>query len=815
MLDFPSNPEFIFQFLINGIETFTLDQAPDGWLKTVMEFATSKSFVALQRSLTLPYMFIGNAAMLCRREYYTNGVMANIVFSIQFRQNDLSYKTIYTGKLNFADPDAGDTQIGFLVPCVNADFTLNIDAYQSVNYAIDISDGVNAQLPSLTLNETATLIPYAPPDGSNHGYYFPELALTNNVQSSVSYSVRAVAYDQFANPNFATRNSNFFWGHVPNGNLNIVGSLQFSGLSGSGDNVILGIYNQSGTLRYTMITTAQVNTIQTLNYDFVLPVADNEKLYLYVNQSKPDGFAYLTITGGELNLSYQTQSPPTMTKAISGEQLLSRLLIAMNPNNNGIPNLAVPYQSYLYTSGALSSVYFTCSDSIRSGNGSFYPPGSTIGFGIYQVLQGTVNYGGDIITAPNTFAFDGSTLNFTQVGATYAYVQKIQSIFVGNVYNSGDSLEQGGTFLVVSGTIGGSGIVYNGKFIATGTYFNYVLGADTFTQADVGGDNYVKQTAESPRIVTNLSDFFQCTKSLMFGDACLGVNPNTGIVFIETLETAFQSGAPVNVDLGNASEQWKRQTATDLMYANFKAGYADQQYTTANGYQEVNSTQEYSSGVMLTTTSAPANTYPSELNVVNPYRADPLGYEEMRISQSDTAASRSSNDVCMLWLNLTPVSTAGYAYYNPIQKADVTDLYGVVEGYYNFMLSPKSCLLRGINYLASIFYNLTSYPIVLASALKNSGMVYIYNGVRVGEADVVLVKGTPYFIPMYLTDTIGLKTDILSVMDINPYAPVKITVNNVDTYGFAVDFKVNAAVGDNESIKLLLSPKNVLSDLIR
>lgn len=820
MLDFPNNPEFIFQFLINGIETFTLDQAPDGWQTTIIEFATSKSFTALQRQLSGTYTFIGNAAMLCRREYYMHSVMANIIFTIKYRQPDLSYKVIYVGKLNFADPDAGDVEIGFLVPSVNADFTTNIDAFGGVNYAIDISDGVNAQLPSLILNETGTLILQGNADHRSNAFF--ALSIINNTQNSVNPTLYNYAgqFAQVTNPVWATDGHYFFWARV---NMNVLFTVSIQGvLFFTGTSVAtysIQIVNQNGTVLKTIFSQASSIPPNEFNISssFSIPVSINDKLFLYFATTDGDSNSGFRVGAGSIIMSYQTQSPPTMTKAISGEQLLSRLLTAMSPNNNGAPNSLVPYQTFLLNSGVLQPVYFTCEDSIRSGNGSFFPPGTNIGDGVYQVVQGSIIYGGDVITAPGTFAFDGSNLTFTQNGTTYAYVQKIQSIFVGSVYNTGDSLEQGGTFLVEAGTTGGGGVIYNGKFVANGMFFDYVLGQDTFSQADDGGDNYVKQTAESPRIVTNLNDFFQCVKALMFGDACLGVNPSTGLVFVETLATAFQNGAPVNIDLGIASAGWKRPNATDLMFSNFKAGYSDMEYTTENGYREVNSTQEYSTGVMLTTTSAPVNTYPNELNLLNPYRADPLGYEEMRISQNDTAASRSSNDVCMIWLNLTPVTTVGYTYYNPIVKADVTDLYGVVEGYYNFMLSGKSCLLRGINYLASIFYNLTDYPITLASALKNSGMVYIANGVRVAEADIVMIpaSATPYFIPIYLTDTIGLRTEILADMHINPYAPVKITVDNVVCYGFSVDIKVNQAKGDNESIKLLLSPKNNLFDFIR
>jgi hypothetical protein len=492
----------------------------------------------------------------------------------------------------------------------------------------------------------------------------------------------------------------------------------------------------------------------------------------------------------------------------------------MNPNQNGIPNVAVPYQSFLLN-GVLKNIYFTCSDSIRSGNGSFYGSGNTIGQGVYQVLQGTINYGGSFYIAPAQFAFNPSVLTFTQVGTTPAYVQKIQSIFAGNVYNAGDSLEPGGTYLVEAGILPGGvissgGIVYNGKTIPIGTYFSYILGADTFEQSDIGANNFVKQVAEDPRIVISFADFFQSIKSFMGGDCAFG--QNNGVQFLEQLSSVYQSIAP-SIDLGNVPIDWKMTPAIDLMYSNFKVGYADQQYTVTNGFQEVNSTQVYTSGLMLSPQIAAANTYPNELNLISPIRADALGAEQERISQNDTAASRSNNDTWAFWVNPNPTITAGYTYYQPALAADsLTKIYGVVEGYYNFFLSPKQNLLRGAAFLASIFYNMADYPITLASALKNSAMVTVdLNGRRVGESDSFLVSslGTPAFIPIYYSGKQNIGYRALPILNSNQYAPVKFTVNGVTLKAFISDLKIAPTTDESQDIKLLLAAGNDLTELIR
>ena len=534
MLDFTNNPQFRFYFDIRGVETFELDQAPVGWIETIIEFATSKTYIGLRRSLSLPYTFIGNAGYLCRREWYQYFAMARIILRIEMRQNDLSYKNIYTGKLNFGDAATTDTDTGFIVPSVSNDFSANIDAYDSVNYEIDISDGVSVELPSLIVNETGSLILQGNTDHRSNAFF--QLSIVNNTQNSINQSL--FNYDgQFAqvtNPDYSTDPHYIYYART---DCNVLFKVAIQGVvffkngkpatpngAGTGPSTAtysIQIVKSDGTVVKTIFSQSTSNPPNSFNVSatFTVPVLTGDRLFLYFSTTDGDSNYGFRITGGEIDLSYKTLSPPTMTKAITGEQLFARLLQAMNPNLNSGPNLPVLYQSFLLRSGVLKPVYFTCSDSIRSGDGSFYISGATIGQGVYQVLQGTVNYDGQIVSAPGTFSFDGTT-TFTQVGTTYAYVQKIQSIFVGNVYNPGDSLEAGGTFLVEGDP--GTSIVYNSKSVSAGNYFDYVLGQDTFTASD--DSSFVKQTAEAPKIVTNLADFFQCIKSLMWGNAAIGNN---------------------------------------------------------------------------------------------------------------------------------------------------------------------------------------------------------------------------------------------------------------------------------------------------
>jgi hypothetical protein len=807
-LSFPNSPDFKFYFDIRGIETWQFDQAPDGWLATLIEFAASKNYTALRRTLAESYKFINNAAFICRREFLTYFIAADVVLRIEMRNDDLTHTNIYTGRLKFSDPATENGETGFTVPCIAMDFSQNIDAYDNVPYSLSLEDGINLELTPLQLAETATLLPQAPPDGKIYYDYFVPLQVINNTQNSIDRTVQDIPFSQAESPPNFISYPEFYRSRLVQ-NLLITGTITGYWIAPlqAGKHLSIGIYDGSGAEIYPLFSVVTDGSNQphpftvTLNRSLSTPPED--RLYLYMSGEGGNDCGII-ITDGQIDLSYKTITPPTMCKALTGEQVFAKLLQKMNPNRNSLPNAPVPYQSQLLKT-TLANLVYTSSDSIRAAKGSIFKPGNTIGQGIYQVISvADVNYNGIIYHTGQQFSFDG-TLTFTG-----GYVQKIQSIYVGAVLNAGDNLNPGGSYLVsgISGTLN-----YNGVTYTIGTIFTYILGQDTFTVSDPS--IFVKQIAEDAQLIITFDTLFKDVRAKMGGNACMGVF--RGKVFIEDLTMCYQAGAGT-VDLGRVSLEWKQNPASDMLYANFKGGYADQQYDALNGSKEVNSAVQYTTGIMLSPTQQTPGDYANNLDLVSTVRSDPYGIESVRITQNDTAASRSNNDTFAIWINPVPVDTVPFTYYHPALAGDSLSLLtGVDEGYYNFFLSPKSNLLRGAPYLASIFWNMADYPITVASAVKNDRMVYVTNaGVRVAESEPVLVSqlGPGLFIPMYFKGPQSIGYDVLKQLDTNPYADIKFTVKDVELRGFINTFKINPATNAPQDITLLLSWGQDLSGLI-
>ncbi len=792
--------KFKYFFDIRGVETHELDNSPDGWPDTIIEYDRSKTYNGLTRNLTLPYKFVKFAAELCRREYAKYLLLARINQRILLGDGRNNYTNVYTGKLDFSTKI--DSQTGFTINSKTADFSANIDAYADQKYSFSLQDGVYVELTPITLNETASLLPSPPPDGNIHSDYFVPVQVVNNQQNSVDASVFTTTYQQKRAPDFSNSGDVYFFTSRLDQNLYIKGTLELGlinvGLGNGPQECRIAIYNQNGDFKYEFYhaNIPEGITLLTVDINYSMPMVKNERLTLYMQQvgSETPGTG-ITVKSGQLDLSYQTITPATMCRALTLDQIFGKLLQAMNNNLDSGPNLPVPYQSFLLK-GLLKNIVVTSSDSIRASQGSIYRAGDTLFQGIYLVLSGTAHYGDTDYTTGQSFTFQPANPTFSGDGI----VEKTTAIYAGVTYNPGDTLQAGGTYLVE-----GDPIIYNSVEFPVNSTFKYVLGQDTFTGTT--SHSFVKQIASDPQIITSLNDLYQTIKSLMWGNVAMGVDKDgtlQGRPFIESLDYAYRAGIKV-VDLGIVDKDWKSSPATDLMYNSIKAGFEDQQYDAINGQQEVNSTQYWGSDLL---------TPVAELDLISKYRGDCIGIETVRVTQQDTAASRSDNDPFMIWIEDTPVSNDPFTYYHPLRTTNIT---GVDPSFYNWKLSPKHSAGRGGPYLASIFYNMIGYSLKLTGYSKNISLTVTENGMKTIESAPIEIVNLPrpLFIPEYYETTQGVATELISMIDNNPYADLTFTVNGVVAKAFISNLKVDLGKESPQGLKLLLTPDNKLSDFVR
>lgn len=808
----PQPKQFRYTLNIRGVITQVLGNSPDGWLNNTIKYTRSTMYGALQRTFTTPLKFVFLGRTLLLMEFYRYWFLSITKVLLEERQDDWSYKTLFSGKIDYST--AKDNLTEFAVNAKNDDFSTNLDGYDTENYLIpmDADEAINLELTPLILKEQATVLPQPPPDGNIHSDYFPPMQIVNNQQNSVNASVQNVIYRQFRLPDFSTDASWFYHAQL-DGKIYIQGSLTINSINGLNGNkdIRLDIRDQSGAYRYKIleynpIGNAEIH-IDVVNIDIVLTLNKGDRLFLYMQVVNPEADDLgMTITGGQLNLSYQTTSPASMCKALPVNYVYKQLLQAMNNNTDSGPNQPVPNQSYLMDKGLnpaaiLKNVYIICSDNIRAAVGSIYKAGDSIFQGVYLVISGTVTYNGNNFNAGEKFTYVSPVTTFTGDGIA----QKTQDLQPGNVYNPGDTLESGGTYLVGGNT--GDSITYNNIVYPVGQFFTYVLGQDTFTANSDDGSEYVQQTAEATQLGITYQDYFQSIKSLMGGDCEFGYDPAVQKWCMEQIGYFKRVGIST-VDLGEVSDTWEREPAIDMLGCKIKAGYKDQQYDKFNGSQESNSEQDYTS---------PCPQPNTEINLQSVIRGDPLGIEQDRVSMADTAASRSDNNPYFVYVKDEPEATIElqdgslFTYYHPLRTETLSSIVGVDPSYYNWKISPKQNLLRGSRYLASIFYFFKGYELTQTYHAKNNGMVTIdLDGNRVAEADPIIISslGQPYFIPIYCNFTPGTSQDIMTKIDASPFAEMSATVNGVKVLVFSNEIAVDTGSQTAQDFKTLLSPNN-------
>jgi hypothetical protein len=730
----PTDPHrFKYELDIRGVLQEPIDNAPDGWLDTTITYKRSSFYNGLLRSLTLPMRFTLKAAYLLRKEFYKYGILSRVYLNISWWVQPYIYTLLYNAKLDFGK--AKDTETHFEVDAIQNDFSIQVDAYDDVDFAIPLeSDALTITLPGLRLKEQPQFIFLPSTDYRSDCY--PAIQLVNYQPNSVTASVQNAGFYADSFPGWDTANTNWFYKATVDTIVSIKGHLE--GVISSFNpprNFQVNIYKSGVGLIKTLYQNNLPNgapVVYSFDFDFSVSMLADERLFFYIERVgsvvSTEGFLF---SNGYMDLTYQTISPDSTCKAYRAYDTYTKLLQLMNTTSPNVPNLPVPNQSFLLNT-VWKNLIYTCSDSIR--------PSAK-----------------------------------------------------GQTYQAGDTLQIGGEYLVQGGAV-----TYNSIMYTIGQKFKYKLGHDTFSTI-AGG--YAQLVTAMPSIIINFKEFFQDIKGLQGGQAAFG--QDMGLTCLEDMRWAYRAGVGA-IDLGVIND-FELTPATELQANSIKVGYKDQQFDKINGNQEVNSTQQY-----VTDLLSPKK----ELDLTVTSNAAPYFIEQVRITPVDSAASRSDNDRHIIIIKDTPEMDGSY---KPVQM-DVLDSYSGIDdvNYYNWYITPKQNLLRGGAYLASIFDKMDGYSIRLASGLKNTDLVTVYQGRRVAEKDPISISDLPakIFLPYNISVKAGLPVDTATLLEVNPYADIKF--NNLDVVYKAFVDEVGVDVGENsaQTFKLLLTPDNNLLNLV-
>jgi len=796
----PQPNKFTYPLEIRGVETDVLFNTPDGWLQTNIKLERSKLYGGVLYNYTLPVKYVNKGASLMRREFYKTGQMTRVNQRI-LRNNPLTFQDeqFFFGRPDFSK--WSDEPTGVSIPLIQKNINTQIAAYGDTPYQIPLTVNptqraawiatrgydpmVDILLTPLLLQEQADMIFSTSPDFRMNAFFQMEIA--DYQQMSVSPSVTGTGF-LWQGPPVFPRNGNFFFVAQtdtkirlsspldPITGLPIPGGVQTSinGPSGGGTGQYeFNIYKQDGTLVKTLATSPPViGTVEfTFEFDFSLQLNQGDKLYFYIKNildpTLDNGTGHgVNMQGGSMRMTYYTSTPATHCQALRPEYVFDYLVQQMN----GTDQPTVTTQSRLLgLNGLLYQACITCSNAI-----------------------------------------------LTSQAAT--------------IYQAGDSLQYGNQYKVYGGIVhyfNSDGIVTD---YAPGSIFKAIFPHDTFT-TDSDQDGFVQQENNNPRLLLSYNTFFKAIRGLMGAQLGAGLDPTnlapdgTPKFCMEDLRYFFRATPPsatpnqAALDLGNQIDikSPRLEVAEDLLINGIKGGYANPQLTSLNGGKEVNAGVAY--GTKISTTN-------NVLDIVCPINASAYAIEEKRIQPGynqpssglsgtfylNSAASRSDNDNHFVYVR--PAAEIG-GYYQPLTVADgCTSWSGVSPEVYNWPLSPMQNLLRGGNYLASVFDKMGDYQIYLTGADKNTSMITVdLNGRRVSEGDMVNISdlGSQIFLPYYDNITTGMQFNAEQMLTLNPFGEIWYMYRGVNWKSFISEVSVDCGSNSPQGIKVLLGAGNDLS----
>lgn len=443
-----------FKFTITALgKSIDIKNAPDGWSKTTVEFKRSATYFGVIRSLTIPFNFVFRAAGIIRTVDYTNGLMGIVKLLIQkLNPQNWTYLPVFSGKVDMTTIE--DNKAFVTASVIEDSFQEKVAAFDGVKYEIklNVPEAIEIELTPLPFKEKADMIFVQTETEATNDNYFPQINLINNEVHATIESAKAVIVEKTDTPDFATDQSYFYQASVDT-KLSI--QIRVFGLFpvfGSMESRLIIVDNTGDVLKVLYQAAVGSGTNPNpfdVSYNLSFDLVKDQKLFVYSQKISGTGGGVPIVGGGEINMSYNTETPPSKCNALRANYVFNELIQKMNGKDTGGAYTPYPSGSYLLTN-TLNRIVITCSNSIRKIiNGTQYNAGDNLLSGAkYSVINGAITYNsidynpGDVFTAVSgvdtfTTGADGSVilLQYEEVIvlAFKDFYQSVKSWMGGNV----------------------------------------------------------------------------------------------------------------------------------------------------------------------------------------------------------------------------------------------------------------------------------------------------------------------------------------------------------------------------------------------
>lgn len=352
--------DFKFTLLSEG-KTWELPQAPDQWEESSLQWSRSDLYFGIIKSFSVPLRFVLDGAWLLRRAMYLEGIDADCILRIELlNRSTWEYELLYEGSIDFSTFD--DTLTAVESTLMEKGLSASISAFDKTEYEFPVlpDDTVQVRLPGMDVVETAAGVPYYSQD--NYKGYFPGISITLNELFTEKVEVREQQFQ--LDPSVVDPFNWWIRGNETGGtDTRIFGSIVYRFnrpfLGSFRPNYQVQIVTESGTVLFVIYDTTNqlvpnINFDMTVNFDFAYNLADGQKLFLRV-QGPNFPFevdSYFRIVAGEVKVSYNLTTEPTIIRAYKPKTLLRKILGRMHDEEVNIQSaLLDQWDNLLITSG--------------------------------------------------------------------------------------------------------------------------------------------------------------------------------------------------------------------------------------------------------------------------------------------------------------------------------------------------------------------------------------------------------------------------------------------------------------------------------
>ncbi len=290
------------------------------------------------------------------------------------------------------------------------------------------------------------------------------------------------------------------------------------------------------------------------------------------------------------------------------------------------------------------------------------------------------------------------------------------------------------------------------------------------------------------------------------------------VVYLELKEKSIDFDT--YIDLGEVSKLVP-SPATDYLFNRIKAGYPNQDYGETNGKDEFNTTAEW---------KAPISTITTEKDFISDIRTDSFGIEFIRSNLDGKTTTDDIGDGTPFAMHIedapfdfditlpifgTVIHLGTFVKLNRDLNQYATGILSP-ETVFNLIFSPKQCLLRHGNYLASCLNWHESEKLTFQTSDKNQLLaVNDPAGAIIENADVpISTLGTKYFLPVLFDMTSRVSNSIIPLLKANPKYTIRFTWEGIQYKGIPIKIGVQPSTQAAQQVQVLCSADNDLLPLI-